>query len=787
MKKFLLYALTAVFALGTVSCKDDEVIATMQPDKDFDRMPMTMFRLEENTNVSNDPYGTRVITEERNTVELAWYGVAGAAGYEIKFGLQPGLTSGLEEDWSNPQRLYQWEDGKYSKIVGPETLTLTIKNLEYSTAYRFAIRVLHPDGVEEHHSKWYGYGNGREWADQCGLTTEVRYDTPGLINVGNISENKDAFTVYINKKVADALDAFCSFPSGATDAEKDAVRQQKFEEFKQDFDIEPGEGSDDFHTAMFKVDYLSVLPSADTPDATVDDKFKKYYFAQNGVEFNDGKAEIRVTGLQENCVYLVDVFNEDIPVPVDARYNTIRKPVYGEPGEPILLKHIVYAQDPIPGAVENNASPLDTIIGNFVKDITLAEGQTFYLEGGKTYYFYAHPGLCKGFTLETDPADVAEGKRATVYMGGMGVSLDEYGNRTANLNTCNLMFGKEKAAGEADAPIEVGSVIFRNIDFDCPGALNYGHNQENLGSASGNYFANMYSGGMEVSFESFEVYNCTFQRMVRGFMRVQGTKKKTFKKIVIDGNLFYNCGYYDNNGRGYAWIAGDGNSDVSNIYTDFQWTNNTMYDSPRTAMISDNDKDRNYDPSVKWNIRIENNTFFNYSTRSTGRNIFQTRYVPSGSHYSFQRNLIVLAADKNDKRNLNQYGADVRSVKGDGIFTFTFKDNYSIGCRPEHLADDKIFNASQFSNKKNSFGTFETGWVDCSKDDLVVKVGATALTAEEAFNNPNPPYTQHDPSHPNHRDHEAPADIMNALKFKQSAAIQAHEIYQKNVGDPRWR
>ena len=180
MKKKLLYCLTFLFALGLASCQEDlDTLRPANPAEDFDRMPMTMFRLEENTGVSNDPYGTRVITEELNTVELAWYGVEGAAGYEIKFGLMPGLTSGLESDWNDESRLYQWEDGKYSKILPPDQLTLRIENLEYGTDYRFAIRVLNPDGIEEHHSRWYGYGDGRQWADQCGLRTCLFSTAPG--------------------------------------------------------------------------------------------------------------------------------------------------------------------------------------------------------------------------------------------------------------------------------------------------------------------------------------------------------------------------------------------------------------------------------------------------------------------------------------------------------------------------------------------------------------------------------------------------------------------------------
>ena len=783
MKKKLLYCLTFLFALGLASCQEDlDTLRPANPAEDFDRMPMTMFRLEENTGVSNDPYGTRVITEELNTVELAWYGVEGAAGYEIKFGLMPGLTSGLESDWNDESRLYQWEDGKYSKILPPDQLTLRIENLEYGTDYRFAIRVLNPDGIEEHHSRWYGYGDGRQWADQCGLRTEDRYNTPGVMNVTDIAPTKDAFTVVININVVDALDSYCVFEKEDTDAQKEAKRQEVFEDFKRNFELVKDGTENDFRTAKFKITHLQVNPSSETPNATIDTKWNNYVLSDN--DYVNGVANLRVTGLAENSIYLVNVVNNDIPVAVDSRYNTVRKPVYGEPGEPILIEHKVRATDSIPGEVKYQACYLDEIIGSFATNVMLAEGQTFYLEGGKAYYFYANPTLSKGFTLETRPEDVAAGKRAKVYMGGIGVGLNSDGTKTATIATSNFMFGKQKGAGEADCPIEVGSVIFRNIDFDCPEALNYGHQAEGAGSASGNYFANMYSDGMEVVFQSFEVYNCTFQRMVRGFFRVQGSKDKTFEKIVIDGNLFYNCGYYANDGRGYAWFAGDGGRVSSNIYKNFYFTNNTVYDSPRTSLITDNDKNIEYTDNVKWNINIEDNTFINFSTRSSGRNFFQTRYVPGGSYYSFQRNLIVLAADDNDQRALYQTGADIREIKGSGLFSFEVKDNYSLGCRDSHLADNKIFTGSEFSNTKNSFGaaTWNPGNLG-AKEDLTVKAvveNGKALKATDVFNSPNPGYTNGSASVYNHRDHEAPANIYNALKYKNTPSVL------QNVGDKRW-
>ena len=62
----------------------------------------------------------------------------------------------------------------------------------------------------------------------------------------------------------------------------------------------------------------------------------------------------------------------------------------------------------------------------------------------------------------------------------------------------------------------------------------------------------MYSNGMAVTLQSFELRNCSFQRMIRGFVRVQGTNRKNFEKFIVENCLFYNCGYYDNAGSGYA-------------------------------------------------------------------------------------------------------------------------------------------------------------------------------------------------------------------------------------------
>lgn len=740
MKTKLLYGLALLMSATTfTSCNDDDV--NFNVVEDLERMPMTMFRVDNNTNISagNDPYETKAI--DLNTAHLTWFGIEGAAGYEIKYGLATGLTSGLEEDWNNPDRLLD------QFTVGPDVLEYDIPNLEYSTDYRFAIRVLSPKG-EQYHSKWYGYGNGRQWSEYVGVTTGERYPTPAVIACNN--KDYEAFDVVINLKVSDSGNA------------------AQIEDFKENFQTEMVNG-EEYYVAQ----KLQVAASLTNPDAVVDPKWTNYTITKEDLD----RGIIRVDGLSPNSVYVVNVVNENIPVPVDAIYNTMTYRTKGDPGEPILIKHYCDPNDTIRGAADFNACRLDTIILNYNADITMAEGQTFYLEGDKAYYFEGNTTLCKGFTMETAPEDYAAGKRAKVYLGGIGME-----GTTVRSN--NFMFGRPKEAGEADAPIQVESIIFRGIDFDCPLARNFGE-----GGSTGNYFANMYSNGMGVTFDSFEVYDCTFQRMIRGFIRVQGSKTKQFKKMIIDSSIFMNCGYYDNNGRGYAWIAGDGSSAKSNIFMDMRFTNNTFYDSPRTCMFTDNGNNLAWGADIAYNITLENNTFINFSTRSSGRKLFDLRYLPGGSKITVKKNLFVLTKDASDKRNLYNEGMDIRTVGGSGQITFDIADNYSVGYNDKTCQLDGIFTSGAFSASKNSAGAFlkATPGVIQGEQELKVKVGNHPLKATDLFNAPNPPYTQHDPTAANKNDHMAPADIYNALKYKHTTDVTTHEIYLLGIGDPRWR
>lgn len=166
--------------------------------------------------------------------------------------------------------------------------------------------------------------------------------------------------------------------------------------------------------------------------------------------------------------------------------------------------------------------------------------------------------------------------------------------------------------------------------------------------------------------------------------------------------LFYNNGYYDNNGAGYAWIAGDGKDPKSNIFKDMIFRGNTFYDSPRTALFSDNNKTLAWPPSVQYKITLENNTFVNFSTRSSGRYIFSLRYLPGGSQIVVKKNLFIQTKAVDDDRNLNFNGMDIRSLEGTGPkeITFDIADNYAVTCEESKRKDDGIFTGGAFSAKR---------------------------------------------------------------------------------------
>jgi len=776
MKK-IIYFLAALIAVSVVSCKDDDVV--FDNVNDLDRLPMPMFRKKHNTNVSDeaDLYASKVIDGHANAIQLHWYGVEGAAAYEIRYAVS--LTSGKEEDWQNPARNVK------TVTVPADQLHYEIYNLEYLTDYRFCILAIHPTDPAKN-SLWYGMGDGRQWEDYLGITTGDRYTVPYVIDTRDADYHSFKVLVDLNWD-----------RSAFTEEEADTIESR--------FKIVNGQ---------FTATHLVIKASPINPDAQIPEKFTNYDLSQ--VEFENGQAEIDVTDLDENTIYLVAIRddNNTEAAEVDRYYNygTIR--TKGDPGAPIKIEHKTATSiwiDPDPDAepadmdVEQmwfdgehkyDACRIDTVIANFNKDVKLAEGQTFLLEGGKAYYIRTNQSLSKGFTLRTDPADILAGKgRAKVYLGGIQVNSDGSDYHTSNGlgYACNWNLGKEREDGDFPVPIKVESVIFMDIDFDCPAAINFGNvqaGQEFEGySVTGNYFANMASNNMAVEFQSFEIYNCTFNNIIRGFYRTQSSAQKIINKIVINNCVFHNNGYYDNNGRGYHWFVSAGNNPKDNIFKNVQIVNNTFYDSCRDGMFTDSNKDLSWADDISWNIRIENNTFINYGTRSSGRNFFNTRFVPGGSTYTFKRNLICLARDVNDHRNMNQGGADVRQINGSGLFTIDISDNYSTGYDEASNAEDGIMTGGKFTATKNSFGSLSWAFINgMTGDDLKIKVGETPLYTTELFVDPNPKYHATSAADNDPKMHYIdPSEIWSRLQYKNDLKVTTHEIYTKNIGDQRWK
>ena len=611
-------------------------------------------------------------------------------------------------DWSNSEMM------SGDTIVGPGAANLLIEHLDYGTDYCFAIRTLSPVG-EGYHSEWSTRVNfGLPQWNYLVETTNHRYIVPKVTEV--VSTGVGKVTVRLNTKFDESL--------------------------YSDYDIAEIRSHLELNGDHFVVDKLR-LRNILTGEVT--------YYPVTAADLETG--EITLTDLEEGSQYCVAAYNSNIKWECDAYYNEIVFRSKIDSSTPILV----------------SSSDIGTVISSYMDNEAHAENQVFYLEGDKTYTISSNVALTKGFTLATNPEDLAAGKRAKVEFGILS-------------SASNFFIGENYGGNN---PEDIDPIVFDGIDFSVPEALNYGAQNCGMGSATVNYFINCYSGGAPFNLKALQIENCTFQGFIRGFVRMQGNSSHIISKVRIDGNLFYNCGYYDNNGRGYAWFASPGNTS-NNMFGDFEFTNNTIYDSPHDALLTDSNKSLAWDENTKWNIRIENNTFINFSTRTSGRFLINMRYIPGGSYMSVQRNLFVLAADEADARNLYSSGADIRSVDGTGEFSFDVKDNYSVGCRDNHLRNNGIFTSGAFSATKNSFGAF-AGNNNGTADDLVVKVGTTPLKATDLFTNPNPRHTSYDSSSPNPLDHVAPENIFEALRYKQTPEVINHEIYTLSIGDPRWK
>lgn len=742
MKKIFYMFSLLVASMSFVACSDSDSNAGSSDG----RMFMTMFRQDDNTGAgTDDEFRCKNFGPNGNNIHLAWYAVEGAAGYEIMWS-QPIAVANGEKAWLETD-----EEGNLTRVEGTKIVKvdpnmsleqqaklcqLDLENMAYETDYRFAIRVLSPKG-EGYHSKWYGFGEGRQWADYCSVVTSPRYDVPTIISVGD--KTKTSFKVYLDRSTS-------------------SYNASQITSFKNHFSTLDGD-------SKFKVDYMVVSPSMSTPDGKVPEKFKHYPITQ--ADWDNGFVE--VTDLDENTMYVVDVADENIEVYADATFNPISVRTAGTIGDPIPVQWIPTLIDDVVSLdgvyakgldiSKFGACKLDGILNDYMKSTEIAEGTTFLLEGGKKYVMTESVSLYKGFTLKTDPATLATDGPATVYFSGMGKT------QSNQIAQSNFMLGRQAEVGENSlVQLAIGEITFEDINFDCPYAANYGDQQKGhhlgqiptvengqtvMGSSTctntGNYFMNMYSNGLGFILEGFTIRNCTFQRMVRGFFRVQGSHVKQIKKFYVQNCDFYNCGYYDNNGAGYAWINGDGAQAQSNIYGDMLWEENTIFDSPRAAFFTDNTKDLNWPESVKYKITFRNNTLVNMCARSGSRYFFNLNYLPVGSEINIYNNVFVTAQSANSSFKLANV-AGMRDMSAIKNVTTSSGEAYCNIYNNWCTSDNAAFPAKPFSGKKafltsldNQGGGFK--WIygpETSKATLDPQ--SVGLTAAELFVNgvPNP-------------------------------------------------
>ena len=787
MKKILLLSLALLTTMSFYSCKDDD---DKVPSGATDRLFRPMFRNDNSTGKGdNDPYNT-VITDY-NTANLYWYLVDDAVGYEIVWTTPVGFVSEGENAWRETMNN---ENGKYLYghvvVADPTRYNLIVENLNYQSVYRFAIRALHsfnPAGYslwngeagvydvlnsadadwknDPKNSDWHGWGTLREWADYVALETAARDYVPFVIQVSDIT--KTSMKIRLNRNI-----------SSYSASEKD-----KFYQYWNFIDEDK---------TLLKVDYLTIVPNASTPDAVVPAKYAKYEIPESAWDEN-GVCEIEVEGLSDNSAYNIDAWDNSIKLNIDAVYNTTMKRTKGDPADPILVKHIVWQNDTlgtdpatwnIYDISQYNAMKLDGLLDDYCASSVTSENQVFYLEGGKTYFISSNVQVYKGFTLQTNPADLAAGKgRAKFYLSGMTVT----GN---TVNTCNFMLGRQPVSGEnASITLDIDSVRFVDLDVDVPQAGNYGTAQEGKMGASGNYFMNMYSNGMGINVTTLEWRNCSFQGLIRGFFRIQGSNDFYIQHIRVIGCDFYNCGYYAQTGGDYAYIFADhGSKPKSNILQDVEVAECVFYNNPKRAIVTDNNRNNTWDESVQWHINLHHNTIVNFCTVAASP-IINTRYNPAGSVLEFHDNVIINTKDVADvNRVMNSAGWDTRYIQGgapsaNGQVTFNIYNNWTTN-DVEYLTNGQPFGSYAFDATSNAPGKFVStgeGIYPAGASELTVHLDET-LRATDLMLDPNPKYFIGETA----TGLDFHTDIgIDGLYYKQSPDVLNSAIYKSGAGCQR--
>ncbi len=689
-----------------------------------------------------------------NTAVLKWEAVDGAVGYRIKMANYLKVLSGGSEVWDNADNIL------LDKQVDASVTELSIPNLDYSTNYRFAIQALSPRG-DKYHSAWFGYGGPRYWYAYLNMMTSDRYLVPMVTSASQVK--KTSVRININHSIAD-------------------YNTYDQEEIRQHFNFT------DADKTLVRVDYITVEPSILNPDVVVPEQYQHYTLTATDLE----KGYVDIDGLDEYTAYLIKAWDATIETSIDACYNVTEVTTKGTPGAPILLNHDVLMEsnvirlDTFALSKDYQAAPLSPTLRSYHANMKMAEGQVFYLEGGKTYYLDGNDFLYKGLTLATYPDDVAAGKRARVICGIGKHSIFSQATNGEQWQGPYTLFllGRQPETGEIGSVLSIEKIAFKDIDFDNPKALNYGDSKADAGNTTGNFFFNMYSDGLSHELDSLVIENCTFKRLVRGFIREQGPNYKVWNHVLIKNNQFFDCGYYTQGAGGYSWIHGSGQNVASNLYKDMKVIENTFYDSPFPAFFSEQSEVEW--TSGAWNITFANNTLINFNTRADG-SIFKMRRLPDGSVYNVKNNLFVLCKQAGDQRILAMWGADIRNTQyladgSAGKVTLNFDNNWSTN---NDLTNGSIFSAKPWTSTSNNFGKLIKNGLATLNGTLDVNVAD--ISAVDLMESPCPPHVAATAVDQNMHRAEALDGTASEYNVNLYFKNTDNAIYKNNVGAARWR
>ncbi len=808
--KYLLLLFCLAGALLS-SCKDDG----LNPGYDDvpERMRMTMFAWrdvgfgEAQTIAQSEPeedvLAGKVSGPLRpNRASLIWYAVDGAAGYHIRVrNAAQGGNLGGADVWT-PENVT-----RDIIITDPTQTQLILEGLQYGAAYNFAIRVLSPKGVmpteatfydptyleDPYHSLWYGYGDATDRPHNFGLQMYQRDGVPEVIAYEDRTETTVRITFTLNWN-----DLVGKFPEyGAVDYILNAFIDDQFEP-------DPNATGN-----RFKMDYITLEPvnkttSDGTPipskriDLTEDDKINGFVLFE---------------GLTPNVQYIINGVNEAAANQpgasvYDTYYNTDMVRMRGGVPPVIDVPHIRYTALPLVQGVDetadafarrqanetelvkfceiHDASRIDTILRNYMTDTDLAEGTSYRLEPGKTYYMHSGVDLSKGLKVYCeDPTNPAKILMGGMWATGSGtqiavfdydkVAVDGVGAMRAN----NFSFGRVAAEGEMGSVV-LEDIIFENLDFDVPDVYNYDNRAKikgnEAGSGQGNYFVNQNANVMTFRCESVQMRNCTFQGFVRGFIRVQGQKGyKVVNRFEIDNCLFYNCGGHDSSAAGYGFLDTEDRMTRTNILKNVSITNSTFAGASYVALIR-NRQNEAWAPGLTWSVNISNCTFLNWGMKHGDRTLIWLQYPPTGGfQFTAKKNLFIVRSAREE--SMASYNCSALRVdRFDGV-RFDISDNYSTNLYPGTAMG--IFSKWPFNGTSNGAGV-QSGTLNVGGTAAAgINEGFPSLSPEQLMNDPYPLGNMNTVNGMKH-------NVPEGLYYNDTPQVRSHDIVRLGIGAPRW-